>query len=44
MVARRREALATPHKLLLLGFGIGFSWSAVALETEGVRVLPLIEI
>lgn len=31
-------------KLLMSGFGAGLSWAAVYMETENVRVLPLIEV
>ena len=45
MVTRMREQLeAGPAKLVLVGFGVGLSWSSVAMQTEGVRVLPLIEV
>jgi 3-oxoacyl-[acyl-carrier-protein] synthase-3 len=44
MVTRIAEELATPKKLVLVGFGVGMAWSAVAMETEGMTICPLIEI
>lgn len=44
MVTRLREQLDSPKKLVLIGFGVGLSWSAVALNTDKIVTLPLIEI
>lgn len=39
------EAMRTrPMKLLLAGFGVGFSWSSVAIQTDRVVMPPLVEI
>lgn len=35
---------ATPKDLLLAGFGVGFSWSAVQLRTQGLVIPDLLEI
>lgn len=40
---RLRDGLATGSKRLVLsGFGVGWSWGAVALETGPMRVLPVL--
>ncbi|MFO0725719.1 MAG: ketoacyl-ACP synthase III [Myxococcota bacterium] len=44
MVVRCQEALQKKTKWMLLGFGLGFSWSSVALESQGILTLPLIEV
>jgi 3-oxoacyl-[acyl-carrier-protein] synthase III len=44
MVTKMSEQLSRPTKSVLLGFGSGLSWSGVALETDRVAVLPLIEV
>lgn len=45
MVTRIREALENKKlQLLLCGFGIGFSWGSVAVETENIVCPELIEI
>jgi 3-oxoacyl-[acyl-carrier-protein] synthase-3 len=43
-VLTRLSDHAARRKLLLLGFGSGLSWSGVALESEGLIALPLIEV
>ena len=44
MVTKIREELwSKSRKMILCGFGAGLSWGAVYLETENVKVLPLIE-
>ena len=44
MVTKLREELwSKSQKMILCGFGAGLSWGAVYLETENVKVLPLIE-
>jgi 3-oxoacyl-[acyl-carrier-protein] synthase III len=44
MVARC-EALMKPRtKWLMMGFGVGLSWSGLTIETEDVLSLPLVEI
>ena len=44
MVTKIREELwSKSQKMILCGFGAGLSWGAVYLETENVKVLPLIE-
>lgn len=44
MVARTRDRMQPRTRWVLMGFGVGLSWSGVALETEDVLCLPLIEI
>jgi 3-oxoacyl-[acyl-carrier-protein] synthase-3 len=45
MVTRLAEPLsAGPLKTMSLGFGAGLSWSAVAMQTDRVKVLPLVEV
>lgn len=40
-----RERLgAGSSKLVLAGFGVGFSWSAVALELQGARIEPVLQV
>lgn len=43
MVTRCEEAMAKQTRWLLLGFGLGFSWSSVALDSPGIVRIPLIE-
>jgi 3-oxoacyl-[acyl-carrier-protein] synthase-3 len=43
MVTRLQERLTCPAKLVLVGFGVGLAWSAVALEWENGIICPLIE-
>ena len=35
--------LAKPCKLLMCGFGAGLAWSSVYVETDSIKVLPVIE-
>lgn len=44
MVVRASERLARPTRWVMMGFGVGLSWSGVALETDQVVALPLIEV
>ena len=45
MISRIPEQLGMgKKKLVMSGFGAGLSWASVCLETENVRVLPIIEI
>jgi len=44
MVTRLAERLASPSKLILVGFGVGLSWSAVAIQTSGLVVSNLLEV
>jgi len=45
MVVRMADQLRTSRsRLLLVGFGVGWSWSGVAIETQGVSVAPLVEL
>ena len=45
MVTEVRGKLSNGHnKLILCGFGAGLSWGAVYVETENIKILPLIEI
>ena len=43
MVAEGQELLAKKTKWAFLGFGVGLSWSGLLMETDPVKVLPLIE-
>lgn len=44
MVTRIYEQLKNKrNKMILCGFGAGLSWAAVYIETEKIKVLPLIE-
>lgn len=38
------EMRSRPMKLLLAGFGVGFSWSSVAIQSDRVVMPPLVEI
>ncbi|MCC7385316.1 MAG: ketoacyl-ACP synthase III [Deltaproteobacteria bacterium] len=44
MLVRMGDRLEGKNKLVLLGFGSGLSWSGVAIETEGLVAVPLIEV
>jgi 3-oxoacyl-[acyl-carrier-protein] synthase-3 len=45
MTVRLAEELRQrPMKLVLAGFGVGLSWSSVALQTEGIVMPPLVEV
>ncbi|MBK6918728.1 MAG: ketoacyl-ACP synthase III [Deltaproteobacteria bacterium] len=44
MVVRGGEHLDRPTKWVLLGFGVGLSWSGVALETDSIITVPLVEV
>jgi 3-oxoacyl-[acyl-carrier-protein] synthase-3 len=44
MVARGGELLKKPTKWVLLGFGVGLSWSGVAVETDEVVTVPIVEV
>ncbi len=44
MVARCQALMKPRTKWVMMGFGVGLSWSGVAIETEDVLSLPLIEI
>jgi 3-oxoacyl-[acyl-carrier-protein] synthase-3 len=41
---RDRLGSTEPRKLILAGFGVGWSWGACAMETRGVILPPIIEI
>lgn len=43
MVARCQHLLQTRAKWLMMGFGVGLSWSGLTLETDEVVSLPLVE-
>lgn len=38
-----RDTLKSPATLVLAGFGVGLSWSAIGLQTKNVNVLPIVE-
>jgi 3-oxoacyl-[acyl-carrier-protein] synthase III len=44
MVSRSAERLTKPTKWVMLGFGVGLSWSGVAVETDQIVSLPIIEV
>jgi len=44
MVARCEHLMKPRTKWLMMGFGVGLSWSGITLETEDVVALPLVEI
>lgn len=44
IVTRIAENLTSPQKLVLVGFGVGLAWSAIAIETDGVTICPLVEV
>lgn len=44
MVARCQHLMQPRTKWLMMGFGVGLSWSGFTLETEDVVSLPLVEV
>jgi 3-oxoacyl-[acyl-carrier-protein] synthase III len=44
MLTRGDELLRRATKWILLGFGVGLSWSGIALETDHVVTVPLVEV
>ena len=45
MISRLSEQLGKgKNKLIMSGFGAGLSWASVYMETENVRILPIIEL
>jgi 3-oxoacyl-[acyl-carrier-protein] synthase-3 len=44
MVVRCEQLMKPRTKWLMMGFGVGLSWSGFTLETEGVVSLPLVEV
>jgi len=45
IVTKLREQLITPKKLLLSGFGVGFSWASCIFKTSpSLKILELVEI
>lgn len=44
MVVCGQEILSQPGKFLLAGYGIGLAWSAVALDSRGIEVFPVVEV
>ena len=45
MTACLREKIAAgPQKLVLAGFGVGYSWCSAALQSDGIKLVPLIEV
>lgn len=44
MVVRSAERMKPRTKWLMMGFGVGLSWSGLTMETEDVVCLPLIEV
>lgn len=44
MVTNLKNTLTEPRKLLLSGFGVGFSWGSVIIDSKGINVLDLLEI
>lgn len=44
MVTQLAKQLKQPQKLLLSGFGVGFSWGNLLIESNEINCLPLIEI
>lgn len=44
LVTRMRERLGEPMKMVLVGFGVGFSWSAVAIDNPGTLAPKLLEV
>lgn len=43
-VCLRDKITQAAQKLVLAGFGVGYSWNAVAFETSDLKMLPLIEV
>jgi 3-oxoacyl-[acyl-carrier-protein] synthase-3 len=44
MVTRMKERLKTSAKMILVGFGVGLAWSAVAVHWNDGIICPLIEL
>lgn len=44
MITQIKEQLKNPNKLLLSGFGVGFSWASCLIETSNIYCSDLIEI
>lgn len=44
MVVRNQELMKPRTKWLMMGFGVGLSWSGLTIETEDVVSLPLLEV
>lgn len=44
MVVRNQELMKPSTKWLMMGFGVGLSWSGLTMQTEDVVSLPLIEV
>ena len=44
LISECADLLAGESTLVLVGFGVGLTWSAVALRTSNVLVAPLTEI
>lgn len=44
MVTRGADRLHAPTSWVLLGFGVGLSWSGVALQTDEIVTVPLVEV
>ncbi len=44
IVTELQDKLEGNKKLIFCGFGVGLSWASCQLETNNVKVLPLIEI
>ncbi len=44
MVTRMHDFLNTPKKIIMVGYGIGLSWSAISMSTETVKIAPLVEV
>lgn len=44
MLTRSAERLGLRTRWVMLGFGVGLSWSAVAMETHHIASVPLVEV
>lgn len=44
MLTRCSESFDRPTKWVMMGFGIGLSWSGIAIETDKIVSVPLVEI
>lgn len=44
MVVRNQELMKPRTKWLMMGFGVGLSWSGLTIETEDIVSVPLIEV
>ncbi len=44
MLTRCAERLTQPTKWLMMGFGVGLSWSGLAMDTDSITSVPLVEI